>query len=77
MKRKCKLPPRQKQTLRVIARYIDACGFPPTVREIGDLMGIRSVNGVIGNLKKLEARGLIQREFGKRRGIRIVDEVSP
>lgn len=77
MKRKSKLPPRQKQTLQVIRNYIKACGFPPTVREIGDLMGIRSVNGVIGNLKKLESRGLIRREFGKRRAIVIVDEVSP
>lgn len=67
------LPPRQKQLLDFIAAYQDQKGVPPTLREIGEAMGIRSTNGVSDHLKALLKKGLLERvgEARTSRGVRL------
>ena len=50
------LTPRQKLILDFITDSVKRHGFPPTIREIGDHMGIRSTNGVNDHLKALERK---------------------
>ncbi len=55
------LTERQKQILHFIVREREARGFPPTIREIGQRMDIRSTNGVNDHLKALERKGYLLR----------------
>jgi repressor LexA len=64
------LTDRQKEVLEFIQRSIDARGYPPTLREIGEHMGIRSTNGVNDHLKALEKKGYLAREDLKSRALR-------
>ncbi len=70
------LTKRQRQVLNYITRSIEERGYPPTMREIGEHMGIRSTNGVNDHLKALERKGYIVREDLKSRTLRPV-ETSP
>lgn len=71
------LPPRQKQLLDFIATYQDQRGIPPTLREIGEALGIRSTNGVSDHIKSLLKKGYLERVGGARtsRGVRLADHV--
>lgn len=51
--------PRQREILDFIVRNIDRFLHPPTVREIGEAMGIASVNGVSDHLRQLERKGYL------------------
>jgi repressor LexA len=52
---------RQKEILTFIQRTTEERGFPPTIREIGEQMDIRSTNGVNDHLKALERKGFLTR----------------
>lgn len=60
---------RQREVLDTIAQAIEESGYPPTIREIGDALGIRSTNGVNDHLKALERKGYIERGDAKSRAI--------
>ena len=61
------LTARQTEVLDFIQRTIDDLGYPPTVREIGEHLGIRSTNGVADHLKALKRKGyLTQRDMKSR-----------
>src|SRR3954453_8388519 len=64
------LTDRQKQVLSFISESISERGYPPTLREIGERMGIRSTNGVNDPLKALEKKGYLHREDLKSRALR-------
>ena len=66
------LTKRQAQTLDYIRRSIEERGYPPTLREIGEHMGIRSTNGVNDHLRALERKGYLRREDMKSRALRLV-----
>jgi repressor LexA len=70
------LTKRQEQTLDFIRRQIEERGYPPTLREIGEYMGIRSTNGVNDHLRALERKGYLRREDMKSRALKLVDEPS-
>jgi repressor LexA len=55
------LTDRQKEILNFILRTSEERGFPPTIREIGEQMDIRSTNGVNDHLKALERKGFLTR----------------
>lgn len=55
------LTDRQRAILQFITRATEEKGFPPTIREIGEEMGIASTNGVNDHLKALERKGYLQR----------------
>lgn len=67
------LTDRQRQALDYITQCLNARGYPPTLREIGEHMGIRSTNGVNDHLKALERKGYLIREELKSRALRPVD----
>jgi repressor LexA len=67
------LTKRQAQTLDYIRQSIEERGYPPTLREIGEYMGIRSTNGVNDHLRALERKGYLTREDMKSRALRVVD----
>ena len=64
---------RQQQALDFISNCLDEHGYPPTLREIGEHMGIKSTNGVNDHLKALERKGYLVREELKSRALRPVD----
>jgi repressor LexA len=63
------LTDRQLEVLRFIARQIDEAGYPPTIREIGEALDIRSTNGVNDHLKALERKGYVTRDPAKSRAV--------
>jgi repressor LexA len=58
----------------MVLQYIESSitdrGYPPTLREIGNFMGIRSTNGVNDHLRALERKGYLAREDMKSRALR-------
>src|SRR5437016_11466882 len=56
--------------LDYIKQSIADRGYPPTLREIGARMGIRSTNGVNDHLRALERKGYLTREDMKSRALR-------
>lgn len=63
------LTDRQLAVLEFIAQHIQQQRFPPTIREIGRAMGIRSTNGVNDHLKALERKGYLARGEMKSRSL--------
>src|SRR6201992_3180909 len=64
------LTQRQQMVLDFIRQSITDRGYPPTLREIGARMGIRSTNGVNDHLRALERKGYLTREDMKSRALR-------
>ncbi|MCB9552301.1 MAG: transcriptional repressor LexA [bacterium] len=67
-----RLTARQREILDYITDSIADRGYPPTIREIGKTMGIRSTNGVNDHLKALERKGYLRRDDLKSRAMRPV-----
>src|SRR4051812_38078674 len=67
-----KLSERQKNILKYIESYVDERGYPPSIREIGDRVGISSTSVVDYNLKVLERDGYIRRDREVSRGLELV-----
>ncbi|NLY94050.1 MAG: transcriptional repressor LexA [Myxococcales bacterium] len=67
-----KLTDRQRAVLDFISESIARRGYPPTLREIGNHLGIRSTNGVNDHLRALERKGYLTREDMKSRTLRLV-----
>ncbi len=63
---------RQKQILDFIARETESRGYPPSVREIGQAVGLRSTSTVHGHLSQLEKKGYIRRDPTKPRAIELL-----
>jgi len=72
-----RLTQRQKDILDFITASINECGYPPTLREIGEHFGIKSTNGVSDHLKALEKKGALTREDLKSRAMRPVGTTPP
>ncbi|QEK12693.1 winged helix-turn-helix transcriptional regulator [Crassaminicella thermophila] len=68
------LSKRQQQILDYIRKEIDEKGYPPTVREICDSVGLSSSSTVHGHLENLEKNGYIRRDSTKPRCIEIVEK---
>lgn len=68
------LTTRQKQILEFIRRQIRERGYPPSVREIGEAVGLRSSSTVHGHLARLEEKGYLRRDPTKPRAIEVLDD---
>ncbi len=68
------LSERQQKILEFLQSFIQEHRFPPTIREIGEQVGISSTSVVKYNLDILEQRGLIERNRAISRGIRLVEQ---
>ena len=63
---------RQRQILQFILHHIEARGYPPTVREIGEAVNLSSSSTVHAHLRSLEDAGLIRRDAVLTRAIRLL-----
>lgn len=66
------LTPRQLAIFEVIQQWVHGYGYPPTVREIGGMVGLSSPASVQNQLAVLEDKGYIRRQGAKRRALKIV-----
>ena len=71
------LTERQRQILDFLTKYVDAHGYPPTVREIGEAVGLASPSTVHAHLANLERAGLLKRDPTKPRAIELRREPKP
>lgn len=71
------LTTKQQQIYDYIIAFTDEHGYPPSVREIGEYVGLRSPSTVHFHLKGLQSAGLITQAAGKTRAISINDENMP
>ncbi len=62
---------RQRAILDVIQASVDERGYPPSVREIGDAVGLSSPSSVHAQLESLEARGYLRRDAAKGRAMEL------
>lgn len=70
------LTDQQEKVLATVEDYVARNGFPPTLREIGDALGLANVNAVRGHVSALEKKGYITKEPEKARSIRVVHSPS-
>ena len=70
------LTERQQEILDFIENVVKTTGFPPSIRQIGEALGISSTNGVRAHLKALEKKGYIHRSLRTSRGIAMLDQVQ-
>lgn len=69
-----RLTQRQNEGYEFIRRFMREERKPPTLREIGEALGIRSTNGVSKLVRALEKKGYLEREAHAARGLRLVEE---
>ncbi|MDP5274026.1 transcriptional repressor LexA [Chengkuizengella axinellae] len=69
-----KLSARQEAILDFIKDEVRKKGYPPSVREIGEAVGLASSSTVHGHLERLEKKGFIRRDPTKPRAIEILNE---
>jgi repressor LexA len=63
---------RQRKVLSVIRNSVKTRGYPPSMREIGEAVGLTSSSSVAHQLRKLEARGFIRRDVNRPRAVEIL-----
>jgi repressor LexA len=70
------LTKRQQEIWEFLVRYVDAHGYPPTVREIGEEVGLASPSTVHAHLANLERAGLIKRDPTKPRALELTGRAA-
>jgi repressor LexA len=68
------LTDRQLAVLQFIQSHQASQGYPPTIREIGEQLGIKSTNGVNDHLKALERKGMLSRVGSKSRAMEVLSD---
>lgn len=63
---------KESQILDIIEDYINANGFSPSIREIGEIIGLSSSSSVHAYMKKLEEKGFIERLENFPRAVRLI-----
>jgi repressor LexA len=68
-----RLTPRQRRVLETIRDSVERRGYPPTMREIGEAVGLASPSSVKHQLTTLERKGYLRRDPNRPRAIEVVD----
>jgi repressor LexA len=68
---------RQRRVLEVIRNSVDRRGYPPSLREIGEAVGLTSPSSVAHQLATLERKGFLRRDPNRPRAIEVVSPDSP
>lgn len=68
------LTPRQRQVLDVVVAEVERRGYPPSVREIGEAVGLSSPSTVFAHLAALQEKGYLRRDPSKPRAIEVALE---
>ncbi len=63
------LTPRQRRVLEVIREWVQRLGYPPSVREIGEAVGLTSTSSVAHQLRALERKGYLRRDPNRPRAV--------
>ena len=71
-RRRKSLSDKQLAILEVIQRSIAQHGYPPSMREIGDAVGLKSLSSVTHQLNQLELSGYLRRDAGKTRAMEVL-----
>jgi repressor LexA len=73
------LTPRQRKVLEVIRDSVERRGYPPTVREIGEAVGLTSTSSVSHQLATLQKKGFLRRDPSRPRAVdvRLPGESAP
>ena len=66
------LTARQQEIWQFLVDYVDRHGYPPTVREIGEAVGLASPSTVHAHLANLERAGLLKRDPTKPRALDLI-----
>ena len=77
METSAELTGRQREIWSFLLDYVDRHGYPPTVREIGDAVGLASPSTVHAHLANLERAGLLKRDPTKPRALELVGRGKP
>jgi repressor LexA len=72
MQTTAELTGRQREIWSFLVEYVDGHGYPPTVREIGEAVGLASPSTVHAHLANLERAGLLRRDPTKPRALELV-----
>ena len=67
----------QERILAYIESQIRTRGYAPSVREIGEAVGLKSTSTVHGHLTRLEKKGLLYRDAMKPRAMGVLDPGNP
>lgn len=72
------LTPRQRRVLEVIRDHVERNGYPPSVREIGDAVGLTSTSSVAHQMRTLEKKGYLRRDPNRPRAldVRLPEELE-
>ena len=70
------LTPRQKRVLETIRTSVETRGYPPTMREIGEAVGLASPSSVKHQLTTLERKGYLRRDPNRPRAMEVVDPAA-
>ncbi len=71
------LTPRQRRVLDVIRDSVERRGYPPSMREIGESVGLTSSSSVSHQLRSLQSKGFIRRDPNRPRALEILHPDSP
>src|SRR5947207_11095693 len=71
MQTTAELTGRQREIWTFVTRYVDRHGYPPTVREIGEAVGLASPSTVHAHLANLERAGYLKRDPTKPRALEL------
>lgn len=71
------LTPRQRRVLDVIRDSVDRRGYPPSMREIGESVGLTSSSSVSHQLRSLQSKGFIRRDPNRPRALEILHPDAP
>jgi repressor LexA len=66
------LTPRQRKVLEVIRDNVERRGYPPSMREIGEAVGLTSTSSVAHQLGTLERKGLLRRDANRPRAVEVM-----
>jgi len=75
-RRRHELTPRQRTVLEMIIRYVDREGYTPSMQDIADECGFKSLSSVSHQLTQLELAGYIRRDLKKSRGIEVLIDIT-
>ncbi|MFD1721524.1 transcriptional repressor LexA [Amnibacterium endophyticum] len=75
-RRRTSLSPKQHAILEVIQRSVASRGYPPSMREIGDAVGLASLSSVTHQLKQLELSGYLRRDPKRPRALEVIIPVQ-
>jgi repressor LexA len=66
------LTPRQRRILEVVREAVEARGYPPSIREMGEAVGLASSSSVAHQLKVLEQKGFLRRDPNRPRALEVL-----